>query len=89
MYQGGIEPRRLSDVGPETNASTISPRRCLADWRRPGEHPRQILAQANLHLLHAKFDLLGDCKDVAKYLGKFDSEERQELPTSEASWSLR
>ena len=29
MYQGGIEPRRLSDVGPETNAYTISPRRRL------------------------------------------------------------
>ena len=51
----------------------------LQIWCRPGEDPRQILAQANLHLPHAKFDLLGDCKDVAEYLGKFDSEERQEL----------
>ena len=51
----------------------------LQIWCRPGEDPRQILAQANLHLPHAKFDLLGDCKDVAEYLGKFDSEKRQEL----------
>ena len=51
----------------------------LQIWCRPGQDPRQILAQANLHLPHAKFDLLGDCKGVAEYLGKFDSEERQEL----------